>query len=356
MSGPIEIETCVQERKRITPDQALSILKSDDLLALGRLADSVRRRMNGDKTWYVINKHINHTNICHCHCRFCSFRKGPEHPGAYLLSEEEFLEQATGLEGVSELHTVGGCNPDVPLEYFERLLREIKRRYPSICCKFLSAVEVVDLARREGLEVEEVLTRLKASGLDMLPGGGAEIFSERVRSQICPDKASARQWLDTMETAHRLHIPSNATMLYGHIETEEEIVDHLTRLRDLQDRTGGFLAFVPLPYHPQHNPLEVERGPGAVLGLKIMALSRIFLDNFPHIKAYWISLGIRTAQMALLFGADDLDGTVVQEKIYHDAGSSSPQALNSEDIERLISETGLKPVRRDGFYSGCKTD
>ena len=340
----------VDQGKRISEDEALAILRSTDLPTIGKMADRIRRRLHGDKTYYVINRHINHTNICSYDCLFCSFARKAGQPGAYWLSVEEYLQEAGGLEGVSEIHTVGGCNDQLGLEYYETLLRRVMERYPNVCCKFLTAVEIVDLAEREGLAYAEVLSRLKAAGLGMLPGGGAELFAERIRKKLCRHKATAEAWLEVHRTAHRLGLPSNATMLYGHIETDEEIVDHLARLRRLQDETGGFLCFVPLAYHPENNRLGALGWTSGQRDLKLLALARIFLDNVPHIKAYWIMLGLKLAQLALVFGADDFDGTVVHEQIYHDAGAKSPEALTAADIEKLIQEAGLKPVLRDAFY------
>lgn len=349
-----KIREKVELGQRISEMDALTLLRSHDLLALGKMADTIRRRLHGDRAYYVLNRHINHTNICVYDCMFCSFYRKKGEDGAYALSVEEYLKEAQGLDSVSELHTVGGCNTDLGIGYYERLLRELKARYPNLCCKFLTAVEIVELAQREGLAIRETLSRLQVAGLDMLPGGGAEIFADRVRRKICSQKATGEQWLDVMKTAHQLGIPSNATMLYGHIEKEEEIIDHLSRLRQLQDETGGFLCFVPLAFHPENNPLEKIGWTSGHQDLKILALSRIFLDNFPHIKAYWIMLGVKLAQLALSFGADDFDGTVMREEIYHDAGAKAPQSLSISEIEQLIRETGKEPIERNAFYQPVK--
>jgi aminodeoxyfutalosine synthase len=236
------------------------------------------------------------------------------------------------------------------VEYYASLYRSLKSEFPDIHIKSLTAVEIAWLARVSKMSFEDVLTQLKEAGLDSIPGGGAEIFAQRVRDLTCGGKCGAEEWLEVHRTAHRLGIPSNATMLYGHIETHEEIVDHLKRLRELQDETGGFLTFIPLAYHPENNAMEITEGPSGLRSLQVLAVSRLFLDNFPHIKAYWVMLGMEISQMALWFGADDLDGTVIDEHIYHDAGATTPDALTIEELHRLISRAGREPVERDTLY------
>jgi aminodeoxyfutalosine synthase len=345
------IEQKIEKAERITPEEGLALLRSDDLLSIGRMADKIRRRMHGATTWYVLNRHINHTNVCMHECMFCSFARKEGQEGAYTLSVDDYMNEAEGLEGIRELHTVGGCHPTLGMDYYVELLSRLKKKYPRLCCKFLTAIEIRDLAEIENLSIEETLRQLKEAGLGMLPGGGAEILAERARKKICRTKASGQEWLEVHRQAHQLGIPSNATMLYGHIETEEEIIDHLQKLRSLQDETGGFLCFVPLAYHPENNRLGKLGWTSGQRDLKMLALSRIYLDNFAHIKAYWIMLSLKLAQVALRFGADDFDGTVVREQIYHDAGATTPVHLTEEDLKSLIREAGLAPVERDAFYN-----
>jgi len=346
-----EIAAKVRSGRRISPDDALVLLRSPDLMQVGRLANRIREEKNGNVAYYNLNRHINHTNVCVYHCTFCAFRRNGDEPDAYTLSVDEFMKRAEGSERVTEIHTVGGVNLDLRLSYYEELYARVKARYPHLSMKSLTAVEIHDLARVEGLSYAEVLTRLRAAGLDSLPGGGAEIFAERVRKRTCGGKANAEEWLAVHEAAHRIGLRSNATMLYGHIETDEEIVDHLRRLRELQDRTGGFQVFIPLAYQPENNPLKVENFTTGARDLRVTAASRIFLDNFDHIKAYWVMLGVKTAQLALGFGADDLDGSVQWETISHEAGATSPVCLTVADLQRIIREAGRNPVERDTHYN-----
>ncbi len=341
----------VKSGRRISPDEALALLRSKNLVELGRLANLVREEKNGNYAYYNINRHINHTNVCIYHCTFCAFRRTGDEPDAYTLSVEDFLKKAEGSERFTEIHTVGGVNLELRLSYYEELYSAVKQRYPHISMKSLTAVEIHDLAKLEGMTYTEILTRLCAAGLDSLPGGGAEIFAPRVRKRVCAGKANAEEWLAVHDAAHRLGLKSNATMLYGHIETDEEIIDHLNRLREQQDRSGGFQVFIPLAYQPENNPLQVEDFTTGMRDLSLMAVSRIFLDNFDHIKAYWVMLGTRTAQLALAFGADDLDGSVTHETISHEAGAKSPLSLSVSELEDLIREAGRIPVERDTHYN-----
>ena len=344
------IATRVRSGRRISPDDALALLRSPDLMQVGRLANLVREEKNGNLAYYNVNRHINHTNVCVYHCTFCAFRRDGHEDDAYTLSVDDFLARAEGSERVTEIHTVGGVNLDLRLPYFEELYSRVKARYPHLSMKSLTAVEIHDLARVEGMSYTDVLTRLRAAGLDSLPGGGAEIFAERVRKRTCGGKANAEEWLAVHAAAHRIGLRSNATMLYGHIETDEEIVDHMVRLRELQDRTGGFQVFIPLAYQPENNPLKVAEFTTGARDLRVIAASRVFLDNFDHIKAYWVMLGVKTAQLALAFGADDLDGSVQWETISHEAGATSPMCLTVEDLRQLIREAGRDPVERDTHY------
>lgn len=346
------IENRVNAGERLSPDEVLTLLRSKEILRIGRMANRVRERLWGDRCTYNINRHIHPTNVCVFHCAFCSFYRKPGQEGSYLVTPEEALERVRAMagSGLTELHMVGGCHPTARVEHYTSLYRAIKKEFPEIHIKSLSAVEIAWLARVSKLSHRDVLSQLKEAGLDSLPGGGAEIFAQRVRDLTCGGKCDADEWLEIHRVAHGLGIPTNATMLFGHIETDEEIADHLSRLRNLQDETGGFLTFVPLAYHPENNAMEITAGPSGLRSLQIFAVSRIFLDNFPHLKAYWVMLGLETAQMALWFGADDLDGTVVDEHIYHEAGALTPDALTVTRIRNLISGAGRVPVERDTLY------
>ena len=351
-----QIEKKIRGGQRITSEEGLALLKEGDLLRIGGLANRVREDLWGNRCTYNINRHIHPTNVCVFRCTFCSFYRKPGQQGGYLISSEEAVERALSLakSGITELHMVGGCHPTAKVEYYASLFRAIKENLPHIHIKSLTAVEIAWLARVSKKSFREVLLELKEAGLDSIPGGGAEVFSPRVRELTCGGKCDAEEWLEVHRTAHSLSIPSNATLLYGHIETDEEIIDHLSRLWELQDETGGFLTFIPLAYHPENNEMAVGEGPCAERSLRVMAVSRLFLDNFPHLKAYWISLGIELAQMALWFGADDLDGTVIDEHIYHDAGAKTPDALTVGKLVELIRETDRVPVERDTLFNAVR--
>ncbi len=346
------VEERVNKGSRFTTEEALALLRSKEILRIGRMANQVRERLWGTRCTYNINRHIHPTNVCVFHCTFCSFYRKPGQEGGYLVTPEEAVERVRAMagSGLTELHMVGGCHPTARVEYYASLYRAIKREYPTLHIKSLSAVEIAWLARVSKMTIREVLSYLKEAGLDSLPGGGAEIFSQRIRDLTCGGKCNAGEWLEVHRTAHGLGIPTNATMLYGHIETDEEIVDHLSRLRELQDETGGFMTFVPLAYHPENNALQVTEGPSGLRSLLIFAVSRLFLDNFPHLKAYWVMLGLETAQMSLWFGADDLDGTVIDEHIYHDAGARTPGVLTVEQLRKLITGSGRIPQERNTLY------
>lgn len=344
--------------ERLTFQDGVRLFKSDDLLAVGWAANLVRRRINGDRTYYIINRHINYTNVCKNRCRFCAFSRNPDEPGAYTMKLDEIVrkaEEARREIAFTELHIVGGLHPDHLLDYYLEMLSRLKALMPQVHLQAFTAVEVHHLAEKAGLSIRETLLQLREAGLGSLPGGGAEVFSDRVREALCPEKLSADGWLDVMRAAHELGIRSNATMLYGHIETAEERVEHLVRLRQLQDETGGFLAFIPLAYHSEGTELGSPTGGGrrssGMDDLRTIAVSRLMLDNFPHIKAFWIMLGLKLAQVSLHFGADDFDGTVVEEKITHSAGARTPEGLTVENILRLIRETGTTPVERDTLYN-----
>jgi len=340
---------------RLDAEDAVHLLRTDDILGLGHLANLARRKRHQARAYYTLNRHIDYTNVCVLSraCKFCAFARSADSPDAFVLSPEEVLRLAkeAARDGATELHIVGGLHPELHISYFERMLGLLRARLPHMHVRALTAVEVEHLSRISGISVEECLARLKEAGLGSIAGGGAEIFAERARSEICPGKLSAEGWLDVMRTAHRLGILSNATMLYGHIETPEERADHLLRLRALQDETGGFVSFVPLPFQPRNNELGkvVPYFTTGLDDLRTIAASCLILDNFEHIKAYWVMLGVKMAQVALNFGADDLDGTVTEERVAHQAGALSPQSLSEHELINVIRGAGCEPVRRDSL-------
>ncbi|HEX2714845.1 MAG TPA: aminofutalosine synthase MqnE [Candidatus Acidoferrales bacterium] len=338
--------------ERLAQNDGIALYRSPDLLAVGWLGNYVREKRHGDTCYYNVNRHINPTNVCVAHCRLCAFGRSPDAPGAYTFALEEIFERAAQgvAQGATEFHLVGGLHPDLPFQYFLDLIRGLKQRCPGVHLKAFTMVEVGYFARISKLSIRDTLLALKGAGVDSLPGGGAEIFHPRVRKVICDHKVSGQQWLNIARTAHEIGLRSNATMLYGHIETEEERVDHLLQLRALQDETHGFVAFIPLAFHPENTALSHLPKPTGFADLKNIAVSRLLLDNFDHIKAYWIMLTPRIAQIALRFGADDIDGTVVEEKIYHDAGATTAQFTPRAELERLIREAGRVPVERDTLY------
>lgn len=346
------IKDRVLARERLGVEDALALYRSGDILAVGWLANQVRERMHGDKTYFNVNRHINPTNVCIAACRLCAFGRKKDSPGAYTMAlDEAFQTAASGYsEAVTEFHIVGGLHPDLPFQYFLDLVSGLKERFPQVHLKAFTMVEVAYLAKRAKLSIAETLQQLKKAGVDSLPGGGAEIFADRVRHIICDHKIDGDQWLDTARLAHRAGLKSNATMLYGHVENDEDRVDHLMKLRALQDETGGFQTFIPLAFHPDNTVLEHLPRTTGMLDIRQIAVSRLVLDNFPHIKAYWQMLTPKIAQIALRFGADDLDGTVIEEKIYHDAGATTPQGMRRQELVRLIREAGREPVERDTMY------
>ena len=346
------IHKMVLARERLSVEDALALYRSGDILAVGWLANHVRERMHGNNTYFNVNRHINPTNVCVAACRLCAFGRKKDAPGAYTMAiEEAWQTAASGYnEAVTEFHIVGGLHPDLPFEYFLDLVRGLKERFSQVHIKAFTMVEVAYLARRAKLSTRETLEQLKAAGVDSLPGGGAEIFADRIRHIICDHKIDGGQWLETARLAHQLGLRSNATMLYGHIEGDEDRVDHLLKLRALQDETGGFQTFIPLAFHPANTPLEHLPTTTGLNDIRQIAVSRLVLDNFAHIKAYWQMLSPKIAQIALRFGADDLDGTVIEEKIYHDAGATTPQGLRRQELVRLIREAGREPIERDTLY------
>jgi aminodeoxyfutalosine synthase len=342
----------VRAGERLTFDDGVFLYDWDDLFTLAELANVVRERKNGNFAYYNVNEHINPTNVCVYRCIFCAFRSDLKSPKGYVMSDEQILERAAEADrkGATELHIVGGLHHQLPYEWYLNVVKVIHQAFPRLHLKAYTAVEWDWFSRLTGRSTRDILAEFKDAGLGSLPGGGAEIFHPEVRDKICEHKADADSWIRIHREAHQLGLRSNATMLYGHIEESRHRIDHLIRLRELQDETGGFQTFIPLAFHPDNTGLSHIQKPSVLMDLKTMAVSRLMLDNFPHIKAYWIMLGIPTAQVALSFGADDIDGTVVHEKIYHDAGSNSPQELTVADIRRLIEEAGRIPVERDTLY------
>jgi aminodeoxyfutalosine synthase len=342
----------VLARERLSAEDALTLYRTGDILPVGWLANHVRERLHGNHTYFNVNRHINPTNVCVAACRLCAFGRKKDSPGAYTMALEEAWQTAASgyTEAVTEFHIVGGLHPDLPFEYFLDLVRGLRERFPQVHIKAFTMVEVAYLAKRAKLSIRQTLEQLKAAGVDSLPGGGAEIFADRIRHIICDHKIDGDQWLETARLAHQLGLRSNATMLYGHIESDEDRVDHLLKLRALQDETGGFQTFIPLAFHPANTPLQHLPTTTGLNDIRQIAVSRLVLDNFAHIKAYWQMLSPKIAQIALRFGADDLDGTVIEEKIYHDAGATTPQGLRRQELVRLIREAGREPIERDTLY------
>ncbi len=339
---------------RITPEEGLMLYKKSDLALLGMLAGVIRRRFNDDYAYYNNNFHIEPTNICIYNCRFCSYHKPEGDPESWEYSQDEMLEMVKRFDStaVTEVHIVGGVHPSYDLHYWGSLIKKIKEHRPALHVKAFSAIELDYMIDRAGCSIEEGLRLLKNYGLDSIPGGGAEIFDEELRKMICDEKSSSELWLTIHETAHKLGISSNATMLYGHIENYSHRIDHLERLRTLQDKTGGFNAFIPLKYKKSNNSMSYLGEVNLIEDLRNYAVSRIFLDNFPHIKAYWPMIGKESAQLALSFGADDMDGTIDDTtRIYSMAGSKEENpAMSTDELCRLISQAGYTPVERDSFY------
>jgi len=337
---------------RLSATDGIALYRSPDLLAVGWLANHIREARHGDICYFNVNRHINPTNICVAHCKLCAFGRDPTAPGAYNFALDEIWQRAEeGIRaGATEFHMVGGLHPDLPFEYFLDMIRGLKQRCATIHLKAFTMVEVGYFSRIAKLTIRDTLLALKEAGVDSLPGGGAEIFNPRVRRVICDHKTSGQQWLEIARTAHEIGLRSNATMLYGHIENEEERVEHLLLLRDLQDETHGFQTFIPLAFHPENTALAHLPKPTGFDDLRAIAVSRLLLDNFDHIKAYWVMLTPRIAQIALRFGADDIDGTIIEEKIYHDAGATTEQFTPRSELVRLIRAAGRTPVERDTMY------
>jgi len=355
-----DIAEKVERQERLSFEDGLALFESDDLLAVGALANKVRERINGDLTYYNVNRHMNYTNVCISDCAFCGFYRRVRHPEAYEWSVEECIEIARKAyeEGARELHIVGGLHPRLQFDYYSTLLSDLKRNFPDMHLKAFTMVELDHLTRVCRMTDDEVIDGLVSAGLDSCPGGGAEIFREPTRSLVCAHKTSGERWLELAEKVHRRGIHTNATMLYGHIESYEDRVDHLIKLRELQDKTGGLMCFIPLAFHPQGTDLSHLPGPSGIDSLKTIAISRLMLDNIAHIKAYWVLLGKQLAQVALRFGADDLDGTIneggsLMESYLADGNDNQ---LTKSQFEEMVRGAGRVPVERDTLYNRIERD
>ena len=348
------IDAKLEAGERLSFDDGVRLFECDDLLAVGWLANREREKRHAARTYYNYNLRLEATNVCVASCLFCSFaRLQPGMPGAYTMSLDEAWDKLRSRadQPLTEVHVVNGLHPELPFSYYTDLLRGFKTIRPDIHLKCFTAVEIAFFADLYTMSDERVLRELMEAGLDSLPGGGAEIFAERVRRKICHDKCGTDRYLEIHRTAHRLGLRTNVTMLYGHIETFEERIDHMLRCRTLQEDTGGFQAFIPLAFHPDNNQMRKLPAPSATDTLKVHAVARLMLDNIPHVKAFWIATGLETAQLALWFGADDLDGTVQEEKIYHMAGSVTPEAMTTSELSRMVRAAGRQPLERDTLYN-----
>jgi len=348
-----EIRAKVEDGERLNREEGIYLFSVNDILTLGEMARAVKWRKTGRDVYFNVNRHINLTNVCISQCEFCAFGRDAKAPGAYTMTVEEALRLAREAVplNITEIHVVSALHPQLPFDYYVQVINELHREFPHVHLQAFTAVEIQYFSKISGLTVREVLETLKAAGLGSLPGGGAEILKDEVRGITCPRKATAEEWLDVHRTAHQLGLRTNATMLYGHIESIEDRVDHLLSLRELQDETGGFQAFIPLPFHPENTRLSHIQRTTAVEDLKVLAISRLMLDNVDHIKAFWIMLGVPLAQLSLEFGADDLDGTVVEERITHAAGAKTDVGIAKPELIRLIKAAGYEPVERDTVYN-----
>lgn len=344
----LPIRDKVRAGERLTAEEGLVCLSTPDLMTLGRMADFAKRRVSGPYVYYVFNRQINPTNICVLSCRFCDFATTRQSPNAYEMTMKEVLARCRG--GVREVHIVSGLHDQWPYEHYVEMIREIRRNYPDITIKAWTAVEIDFFCQLSGKSVEEVLTDLRDAGLDTLPGGGSEVFAERIHQELFKPKIGAERWLEIHRIAHNMGIKTNCTLLYGHIETYEERIDHLIRLRELEDEAPGFLSFIPLAFQPGHTGIT-DRHASALEDLRTIATSRLMLDNIPHVKAYWVMVGEDTASLALNFGADDMDGTIGEERIAHAANATSPLGLTRNRLVHLIREAGKVPVERDAHYN-----
>ncbi len=346
----------VKQGIRLDARDAHAILQSRDIHFLGALADYKKQQLNGRLVYFTVNKQINYTNVCSVHCQVCAYAKSRHAPDASTMSVEDIIaDLSRDGEELDEVHIVGGLNPDLKFDYYLSMLREIRSHFPSITIKAFTATEINYFAKLYGMDAREVLSRLAGAGLNTMPGGGAELLSDAIRARLFKGKESKDAWLRTHRIAHSLGIKTNATMLYGHIETDDDIIDHLEQLRRLQDETHGFLTFVPLTFHPVHTPLENKvTPPTGIRKLAMIALARLYLDNFPHIKAYWVMLSEGITQIALHFGADDIDGTIGRERVTHAAGASTPAGLTNNRMISMIRDAGYLPAQRNGEYKIIK--
>jgi len=351
-SGLAGIAEKVERGERLSREDGILLYEHPDLNAVGFLANRVRERLNGNVAYYNVNQHINPTNICDKFCRFCAFYRTPKDDDAYALTLDQIRARVKEKlhEPITEIHMVGGVNPDLPFEFYLEMIRAVHEVRPEAHVKALTMVEVAAFAQQTGRSVESIIRDLKDAGLGSFPGGGAEVMSARLHRLLFPKKIDFQGWLDCARTAHRLGLKSNATMLYGHVETTEEKVDHLILLREAQDETGGFMTFIPLAFHPENTRLSHLKKATAMEDLRNIAVARLMLDNFPHVKAFWIMITPRVAQIALSYGADDMDGTVTTEEIVHAAGAGTSQSLTRNDLVTLIREAGRDPVERDTLY------
>lgn len=351
-SGLLEIRRKVERGERLTREDGLELYRTPDVAALGQLADEFNRSINGLRVGYNVNRHINYSNLCTLSCMFCAFAKKRGDADGYEFSMDEIMDRAKEAydAGADELHIVGGLHPDHPWEYYPKMLRAIHDVYPELHLKGFTAVEIDYFAGLSGLSHEEVLQELTAAGLGSLPGGGAEILTDRVWQKLYRDKMGPDKWIEVHRKAHKLGIRSNSTMLHGHIERDDEKITHMLRLRELQDETGGFLTFIPLRFHPENTPIQRLGIVHGVSSLREVAVGRLMLDNIQHVKTYWIMTGLEVAQICLTMGADDIDGTVVEEKITHMAGATTPEHIDEAAIRRVIQEAGREPYRRTTTY------
>ena len=357
INGLEDVYEKMKMEQRLNRNDGLHLLQTTNILGLGYLANERRRTMTGDQVFFNNNAHINYSNVCKVRCGLCAFAKDPGEKGSYTMSIEEVVQKAGQYadQGVTEIHIVGGIHPELPFSYYLDMIAKIKERAPKVSLKAFTAAEYDYFSQIQNKPILEILKTFKEAGVSFITGGGAENFSQRVREIICPGKLSGERWLEIHRTAHQLGIPTNANMLYGLIETDEELIDHLLALRDLQDETQGFYALIPTAFHPKNTKFEEVAQASALRTLKVIAVARLILDNFQYIKAYWVSSTPQVAQMALNFGANDLDGVVREEKIYHTAGATSPQMQSEQQLIHMIHEAGLDAVERDSYYHVLKT-
>ena len=352
-AGLADIHDKVLAGQRLSLDDGLRLYACDELPVLGYLANIVRERKSGDTAYYVCNQHINYTNVCNKLCKFCSFYVKPKDERGYVLSPEQVAARVAEYDQapITEIHMVGGVNPKLPYQYYLDVLQAMKQARPAAHLKAFTMIEIAQIQRIAKKPLEEIFADMKAAGLESLPGGGAEVFSDRVQGDLFWTKADSEEWLDIAQAAHRAGLPSNATMLYGHIENTEEKVYHLVRLREVQDETGGFLCYIPLSFHPERTELEDLPGPTGCLDLKEIAVGRLMLDNFPHVKTFWIMNTIEISQTALWYGADDIDGTVMDYEITRKSFTETQQRLTQAELLQRIVEAGRQPLERDSLYN-----